>query len=102
MIYDPFSQTAPSSIVGQVFVDTNGNGVQDPGEGGLAGTVVYIDANNNGGFDNGEISTVTDTAGQYRFDGLQPGNYVIREVVPTGTTETAPSPNAVVDDGLLR
>ncbi len=100
--YDPWATSSPSSIVGKVFVDTNGDGVQDNGEQGIPGVTVYIDANNNGVFDAGEISTVTQAAdpnnpgaaGTFRFDGLQPGNYTIREVVPNGSVETAPAANA--------
>ena len=35
-------------VAGVRFVDLNSNGVQDSGEEGLAGAVVYVDANNNG------------------------------------------------------
>ncbi len=100
--YDPWASSLPSSIVGKVFVDTNGDGVQDNGELGIPGVTVYIDANNNGVFDAGEISTITQAAdpsnpgaaGTFRFDGLQPGEYTIREVAPNGSVVTAPAANA--------
>jgi subtilase family serine protease len=40
-----------TTISGTVFVDTNGNGVQDSGESGQAGVTVYDDINNNGVYD---------------------------------------------------
>ena len=56
----------------------------------LPGWTIYIDANNNSRLDPGERSTVTDARGNYRFTGLQPGTYIIREVLQPGWTQTAP------------
>ncbi len=101
VVFDPFAIVAPAAIVGVMFVDANGNGVRDGGEVAMPGRTVYIDANNNGTLDAGEINSTTQALdpnnpgaeGVYRFDGLQPGTYVVREVVPSGTTETAPAGN---------
>lgn len=64
----------------------------------LSGVTVYLDLNNNGFFDADEPRQVTasdnpdtpdiDETGQYRFTGLLPGNYVVREVVPEGYVQT--------------
>jgi ELWxxDGT repeat protein len=43
-----FGSFQQASLSGLVFDDVNGNGVQDPGEGGLAGQTVFIDQNGNG------------------------------------------------------
>ncbi len=68
--------------------------------------MVYIDANDNGVLDSGELSTVTQAgnptastnqAGDYSFSGLAPGTYVVREQVPTGSAETAPSSSSVTN-----
>ncbi len=46
------------SIQGQVFNDANRDGVKDPGDAGLPGTIVYIDSNNNGVRDIANTPTV--------------------------------------------
>jgi subtilisin-like proprotein convertase family protein len=38
----------PSSIHGQVWLDSSNDGIHDPGEQGLEGWIVYVDSNNNG------------------------------------------------------
>jgi ELWxxDGT repeat protein len=43
-----FGSFQQASLSGLVFDDVNGNGVQDSGEGGLAGQTVFIDQNGNG------------------------------------------------------
>lgn len=48
-----FGQLEANSIRGRVFEDRNNNGVQDPGEAGLAGRTVFRDENNNGIIDSG-------------------------------------------------
>ncbi|MDT8333626.1 SdrD B-like domain-containing protein [Roseomonas gilardii] len=59
---------------GNVFVDVNGNGLQDAGEGGLAGVAVrLLDAAGN---DTGRAAT-TDASGQYLFSDLVPGTYAV-------------------------
>ncbi len=83
------------TLGGQKFGDINGNGVQNPGDLGLAGFTIYIDANNNGVLDPGERSTVTDANGNYSFANVGPGTYIIREVQQTGFTQTTVNPGAI-------
>ena len=84
--------------------DGLGSGSQSFKEPGLAGVSIYIDSNNNGVLDTGEPTEVTaadnpsttniDETGQYSFTGVQPGTYIVREVVPSGFSQTFPnSPN---------
>jgi hypothetical protein len=83
------------SIGSTVFYDPNNNGIQDaanPQEDGIAGVPVnlYYDANNNGVIDGGEttplLTTTTDANGDYYFDMLSPGNYVVGiPTAPAGT-----------------
>jgi peptidyl-prolyl cis-trans isomerase A (cyclophilin A) len=80
-----------TTIAGQVFSDTNGNGKLDTGEPGLAGVKVYIDANKNGKLDTGEVTTTTDSTGKYAFSGLTAGTYRIEEVLPSGYRLTGPT-----------
>ncbi len=69
-----------SSIGDRVWVDVNGNGVQDAGEPGLAGvTVTLSDA---GGTP--VSSTTSDAGGAYRFERLAPGTYALAFEAPPG------------------
>src|SRR5207237_3964222 len=73
------------------FNDVNGNGVLDSGEVGISGRTVYIDANNNNAMDSGEKSSTTDSSGNYSLTGLSALTYVIRQVLPSGWTQTKPA-----------
>ncbi len=61
------------SIGSRVWRDTDGNGIQDPGEPGVAGiTVKLLDANGNV-----LATTTTDANGTYLFAGLPLGTYIL-------------------------
>jgi Ca2+-binding RTX toxin-like protein len=94
--------TSTDQLLG-VF-DGLGSGSQSFKEPGLGGVSIYLDLNNNGVLDAGEPTQVTavdnptttniDEAGQYSFTNVQPGTYIVREVVPSGFSQTFPnSPN---------
>lgn len=56
----------------------------------MAGVTIYLDTNNNGTFNTGEPSTITAADGSFSFTGLTGGQtYHVREVVPTGYTQTS-------------
>jgi uncharacterized GH25 family protein len=74
-----------------VFADTNGNGVQDSGEKGLSGWVVYVDLNDSGKYVSGDNTKTTDANGNFSFVSLKPGTYIIRVIPQTGYTESAPA-----------
>ena len=78
------------TISGTVFEDADGSGSRDAGEGPLAGRTVYLDANNNGSLDSGETSIQSDASGGYSFT-VDPGGYVVREIVQSGYVRTAPA-----------
>lgn len=82
----------PGEISGYKFNDYNRNGVRDPGEPGIAGTVIYADLNNNGKIAIGEPAGVTDQNGFYRIITLDPGVYILREVYAPGFQQTYPDP----------
>ena len=63
-----------STIQGQLFVDTNGDGVKDSNNQGLANVEVTLFT----GAGAEVISTVTDTNGNYSFDNLQAGDYFVQ------------------------
>ena len=73
-----FCEHEPASIKGTVYHDRNNNGVQDAGEEGIANVVIELmDADGN------LISrTTTDANGDYCFDDLLAGEYMLVEVQP--------------------
>ena len=78
-----FGLIAPVSLGDTVFVDLDENGVQDPGEMGLAGATVTV-FNANGtpvalDIDGNTYTnvTTTDATGAYTFENLAPGNYFV-------------------------
>lgn len=80
------------SISGTKYRDLTGNGLSSD-DTPLSGVKIYLDTDNDGSLDTGEVSTTTGTDGTYRFIGLNPGTYVVREVVPAGYLRTAPAVN---------
>ncbi len=84
----------PASIGDRLWLDANGNGVQDPGEPGLNNvTVRLLDGDGN------EISRVqTSGDGNYLFPGLLPGTYTITidlTTLPAGATFTFDADSAL-------
>ncbi len=97
-----------SKITGSKFIDADKDGVKDTGELPQAGVRIYLDQDQDGNLDwvdtdadnawdagEGERWTTTDANGAYVFDNLAAGlgvnsTYYVREVVPTGYTQTGP------------
>ncbi|MBL8339550.1 MAG: pre-peptidase C-terminal domain-containing protein, partial [Rhodoferax sp.] len=79
---------ALAQIGGQVFSDTNANGVLDDGETGLAGWTLTLDQGSNGSI---EATTTTDAYGFYRFTGVGPGVYTVLQVSQAGWLQTGPA-----------
>ena len=86
------------AIGDRVWLDVDGDGAQDPAEGGMVGVELqlYIDADTNGTYETAVASTTTDENGLYIFTNLSAGSYVV-EVATTnfvaggilnGTTQT--------------
>ena len=76
------------AIGDRVWIDADGDGVQDPGELGLEGVVVELYE-----ADGVTLITTTTTAadGSYIFDDLAEGNYVVKVdtgTLPAGYTQT--------------
>ncbi|MEM8943991.1 MAG: SdrD B-like domain-containing protein [Planctomycetota bacterium] len=89
----------PGSISGSKWEDVNGDGLRSSSERGLAGVTVYLDLNYNQQLDADEPSVVTqaddpttdfDEAGLYTIEDVDPGFYLVREVVPEGYQQTFP------------
>ncbi|HMN42668.1 MAG TPA: SdrD B-like domain-containing protein [Phycisphaerales bacterium] len=95
-----FANTILVSISGAKYKDLTGDGLTG-GDTPLAGTTVYLDSNNNGVRDPGEPSAVTAGDGTYSFTSLPPGAYVVREIVPPGYAQTAPAPTGSYSVSLV-
>lgn len=72
------------SISGMKFVDLNGNGIKDNGEGGLQGWQIKLSGSASG-------NTTTDANGNYVFSNLLVGTYTVTEVSQNGWTQSFPS-----------
>jgi protocatechuate 3,4-dioxygenase beta subunit len=84
----------PASIGDRVWEDSNGNGVQDNGESGIAGVTVNLR-----NCLTGEVlaTTTTDAQGLYTFDGLKPGQYDVQFSTPNGFMITRQDAAAATD-----
>lgn len=84
-----FGESTPANLTlsGNIF-----NGIKNGP--GLAGWTVYLDTNNNGLPDPGEPTALTDASGAFTFTKLFPGSYVVREVTKPGWRQTIPASNA--------
>lgn len=81
-----------ASITGSVFVDVNGNQLYDANEPGIDGVVVQLlDGSGNPVLDenNDPISTITSDGGYFLFEDLDPANYQLRELQPSGVNDGA-------------
>ena len=96
---------ADNSIGDTVWLDVNGDGVQDPSEDGIPGVTVGLirDDNGNGVVDPGDeyiATTTTDENGEYLFEGLPDGSYIV-VVTDTdnvlGELEQSGDPDGVLD-----
>ncbi len=70
-----------STIAGTVYIDGNGNGVQDAGEKGIAGATVSVSGLDAAGQSIARTMT-TDANGDYKFTGLLAGTYSVSENQP--------------------
>jgi uncharacterized repeat protein (TIGR01451 family) len=79
-------QNATGAIGDHLWIDADGDGFYDLGEAGLGGVSIQLfhDPDGNGVYDTVLSSTTTDGAGNYVFDNLPPGAYVV--VVNNGVT----------------
>ncbi|GMA91155.1 SdrD B-like domain-containing protein [Homoserinibacter gongjuensis] len=73
-----FGEVPLAAIAGVVYDDLDGDGTRDPGEPGIAGAQVSL----SGDATQGPQTTGAD--GVFRFDGLEPGEYVLTQSEATG------------------
>ncbi|MBD2342344.1 DVUA0089 family protein [Calothrix sp. FACHB-156] len=88
--------TSFGSISGHIFNDVNANGIKETEESYLTGWKVYLDANNNSQFDTNEINALTDSQGNYTFNDIEEGTYIVRQVVQEGWQQTFPTQTQVI------
>ncbi|HEV3445603.1 MAG TPA: SdrD B-like domain-containing protein [Gemmataceae bacterium] len=78
-----FGEILGGSLAGFVYVDSNNNGVKDPGEPPIPNTTITL----SGTDDRGNLvsqTQVTTANGSYSFQGLRPGTYSVAETQPAG------------------
>lgn len=78
----------PGRIGDSVWLDQNGNGLQDYQEPLIAGVSITLLSVAGDGQRTEVISTVSDEFGYYRFDDLRPGDYILRVNVREGDALT--------------
>jgi uncharacterized repeat protein (TIGR01451 family) len=92
-------QTPEGSIGDTVWYDTNGNGIQEPGEPGIGGVgLILYDAGPDGSCGTADdvplANAVTNSSGQYRFNEVPAGTYcvdVLDSTLPPGLILTGGS-----------
>jgi uncharacterized protein (DUF2141 family) len=86
------TSTVAVSVGNSVWFDSDGDGVQDAKEPGIAGvTLTITKADGSAVTDvagNAVTTTVTDAKGQYLFANLPPGSYKVSVATPAGYTAT--------------
>ena len=79
-----------ASLTGEVWADTNANGIRDASESGVIDARVYLDVNDDQQFSPDEPFVRTDSTGQYLFEPLPAGDHVVRVELQAGQTQTTP------------
>jgi hypothetical protein len=79
------------SIAGIVFDDADGDGQRDAAEPALGGRTVYLDSDDDGKRSPDETHLETDSAGNFAFTNLRAATYQVRQELPGGWQQTAPS-----------
>ncbi|HKD11718.1 MAG TPA: SdrD B-like domain-containing protein, partial [Thermoanaerobaculia bacterium] len=82
------NQSVGGTVSGTVYNDVNGNGVRDAGEAGMPSVTVQLKT------PAGSLvaSTTSDASGNFLFNNVAAGQYVVSEIVPAGFVQTAPPP----------
>ena len=86
-----FGYRGSGSIGDYVWFDSNGDGVQDPGEEGIENITLILEGDVDGDGIDEILTTTTDADGLYLFDFLPAGDYTITvddATLPDGVTQT--------------
>ena len=84
-------QCLARDISGNIWSDSNEDGVHDAIEQGMLGLTVYIDFDDDGELDAGELRVTTDASGDYVFENVVVGTAKVRVGLPTGWFTTPPA-----------
>ncbi len=87
--------TQQACIIGKVFLDVSGNGVQDPHEPGVAGVALYLEDG---------TSILTDSAGNFSYCGVRAGTHVLKVdpvTLPERTRLARGSNRSALDAGSM-
>ncbi|KRG84341.1 hypothetical protein ABB34_09450 [Stenotrophomonas daejeonensis] len=85
------------SIAGRVWLDTNNNGLIDAGENGIANVSVNLPAGTLDALGNPVAAVTTDANGNYRFDDLLAGTYVVTEQAAQPVVTVGGSPVTTIN-----
>jgi hypothetical protein len=88
------------TISGAKFNDLNANGIRDTGEAGLSGWTIFLDTDNNGVLDPGERQQVTDSNGNYSFTNVGPGTFRLREQAKFNWIQMTANPIVTTTSGV--
>ena len=83
-IFPIVQQPLPISISGTVYEDLNVNNQRNAGEPGISKVQLTLLVHNGTSYVSTGLTTLTDSQGNYRFEGLAPGNYRVVETQPSG------------------
>ena len=79
------------SLQGELFADSDGDGLFDASESAYVGLTVYLDQNNNRARDTGKALTTSDSLGRYQFNNLATlTTYIVAVEPPAGYLFTTP------------
>lgn len=84
-------------VTGSVWNDLNGNGVREPGDAALSGRTVYVDLDGDSTLDSNEPRATSGFDGTYQMIINEPGNYTVRQLVPTYWMPTSPTGGYLVN-----
>ncbi len=92
----------PQGIIGdRIWLDSNGDGLQDPTEPGVNDVTVTLlsDIDGDGDYETTVATTTTAGDGNYQFSNVAPGSYRTTATPPNGLTVTTPSPVVALAPG---
>ena len=78
-------------ITGTIWSDLNENNTWDAGDGRLTGWTVFLDLNGNSNRDATEPVATTDVSGNFSFNSILPGSFIVRQQLEPGWGQVSPS-----------
>lgn len=91
-IDNDFAEAKPASLAGNVYHDADDDGVFDPTETGIGGVTIQVQYLPLAGPPEAPIEVQTLADGSWSVGGLRPGNYLVREIHPSGYIDGKDAP----------